>query len=246
MKATKTYINSNDILSNIDIYPLLKQHIPAGILNSDGNYKNFIVDMIHPFLEQKKSLYKRNIESISYCDADQLSTTLKNVIDLMGLNFLYKFNYSINKLKKVLLTILHYLQVNDNNMYAFMDFLHDICLINDNYTEEFYKSNVILSAYTNNIIIQYFYQSKTISTRTKNTKVDISNPYFKKIVIELRALELDLFQIEILKTIIPLRMPYIYFVIATRIQEIFLNENNEVLIDEDINILYEPKYINIL
>ena len=37
MKTTKTYINSNDILSNIDIYPLLKQHIPAGILNSDGN-----------------------------------------------------------------------------------------------------------------------------------------------------------------------------------------------------------------
>ena len=246
MKTTKTYINSNDILSNVDIYPLLKQHIPAGILNSDGNYKNFIVDMIYPFLQQKKSLYKRNIESISYCDTEQLPITLKNVIDLMGLNFLYKFNYEINKLKKVLLTILHYLQVNDNNMYAFMDFLHDICLINGNYTEEFYTSNVILSAYTNNIVIQYFYTAQVISSRTKNPKVDISNPYFKKIVIELRALELDLFQIEILKTRIPLRMPYIYFVIATRIQEILLNENNEILIDEDYNILYEPKYINIL
>jgi hypothetical protein len=246
MPESKTYINSDDILNNNDMYPLLKQHIPSGILNSEGNYKNFIVDMIYPFLEQKKSLYKRNIESINYCDEDQLPTTLQNVISLMGLNFLEKFNYEVNKLKKIVLSILNYLQVNDNNMFAFMDFLHDICLINDNYTEEFYTNNVIMSAYTNNVIIQYFYTNKTVTTKYKNSKSVISDPYFKKIVIELRALEVDLFQIEILKTIIPLRMPYIYFVIATKIREILLNENNETLVDEDTNILYEPNYVNIL
>jgi hypothetical protein len=103
-----------------------------------------------------------------------------------------------------------------------------------------------MSAYTNNVIIQYFYTNKTVTTKYKNSKSVISDPYFKKIVIELRALEVDLFQIEILKTIIPLRMPYIYFVIATKIREILLNENNETLVDEDTNILYEPNYVNIL